>query len=499
MSTALPNNLHHAPTLLHEVLELRNQVRSEGVRTFERWSGGIERRAFCAGALNLACYLALRRRDLRDIQLALTTWGLSSLGRSEGRVLPSLDALVANLERIVAPTYQPATQHPPLRHFLRGERALRENTAAIFGAPQRARDVRIMVTLPSEAARDPLLVRDLVARGMDCARINCAHDHPEAWARMIAHVRAAEAETGHHCKIHMDLAGPKARTGQVIASGKLKIGDRVLLTRTPPTPHPDHDFQTECMLTEALDQVQIGHRVWIDDGQISTAVESITPEGVLLRVLHTEPDGQKLRAEKGVNFPDTDLQLDPLTADDLATLDFVAHNADLIGYSFVQSAEDVAHLQAELTRRLGKAAARHLALVAKIETKRAVNNMPEIIVQGASHQPLAIMIARGDLAVEIGFERLAEIQEELLWLCEAAHVPVIWATQVLERYVKKGTPSRAEMTDAAMAARAECVMLNKGAYIAQGVTLLDDVLTRMQGHQFKKTPRLRALRSWADL
>jgi pyruvate kinase len=106
------------------------------------------------------------------------------------------------------------------------------------------------------------------------------------------------------------------------------------------------------------------------------------------------------------------------------------------------------------------------------------------------------MIARGDLAAEIGFERLAEMQEEILWICEAAHVPVIWATQVLEGLVKNGIPSRGEMTDAAMAARAECVMLNKGPAVATAVELLDGLLTRMDGHVFKKTPTLRALKSW---
>jgi pyruvate kinase len=98
--------------------------------------------------------------------------------------------------------------------------------------------------------------------------------------------------------------------------------------------------------------------------------------------------------------------------------------------------------------------------------------------------------------VEIGYQRLAEMQEEILWLSEAAHVPVIWATQVLEGLVKNGTPSRGEITDAAMSERAECVMLNKGPFVTGAVTILDDVLTRMQAHQLKKTPQLRALHSW---
>jgi pyruvate kinase len=104
------------------------------------------------------------------------------------------------------------------------------------------------------------------------------------------------------------------------------------------------------------------------------------------------------------------------------------------------------------------------------------------------------MIARGDLAVECGFERLAEAQEEILWICEAAHIPTIWATQVLENLAKEGIPSRAEITDAAMGHRAECVMLNKGPYVARAVAVLDDILSRMQAHQAKKRAMLRHLR-----
>ena len=108
------------------------------------------------------------------------------------------------------------------------------------------------------------------------------------------------------------------------------------------------------------------------------------------------------------------------------------------------------------------------------------------------------MIARGDLAVELGFERVAEIQEEILWLCEAAQIPAIWATQVLDTLARTGVPSRAEVTDAAAAVGAECVMLNKGPNLAAGVATLDRLLKRMGEDQVKKTPTLRALRSWPE-
>jgi pyruvate kinase len=202
-----------------------------------------------------------------------------------------------------------------------------------------------------------------------------------------------------------------------------------------------------------------------------------------------------VRSDKGLNFPGTELNISPLTAKDLRDLDFVARHADIVGYSFVQEAADIERLQQELRQRQAEPG-QPLAVIAKIETPRAVRNLPGVIVQAAGKQPLGVMIARGDLAVEIGYERLAEIQEEMLWVCEAAHIPVIWATQVLESFVSDGTPSRAEMTDAAMAERAECVMLNKGPHVGEAVTILDGVFTRMQDHQIKKTSQLRALRMW---
>jgi pyruvate kinase len=107
------------------------------------------------------------------------------------------------------------------------------------------------------------------------------------------------------------------------------------------------------------------------------------------------------------------------------------------------------------------------------------------------------MIARGDLAVEVGFARLSEMQEEILWLCEAAHTPVIWATQVLDQLLREGVASRPEATDAAMGQRADCVMLNKGRFLLEGVRFLRDVLGRMERHQSKKFARLARLRAWS--
>lgn len=536
---AEPLNHSNPHFLLSTLQELRQNVEREGQITFNQWRSHIHRSDFIGSALNLAQYLALRRYDLRSLQAALIPWGLSSLGRIEPRVIPTLDAVIATLEMICG--FDVGTHNrPSIEAFMEGSNLLRQHTTTLFGTAPTHRHVRIMVTLPTEAASNYTMVRELIRRGANCLRINCAHDTPEDWAKMIGHIRTAEQETGLSCKVMMDLAGPKIRTGSVLLPPQRERvfhGDTIILRRnhSPSLHHSTVDttqegthctllsdqsgegtepttacaidqstsdrFQTTCTIPEILDLLTPNTPVYIDDGKIRTRVIDINysfgngESGVLLQVTQVSPKGVKLKPEKGLNFPQTTLPFCSLTAKDLVDLDFVAANADIIGYSFVQQASDIELLQQELDKRLGNRA-NQPAIVAKIETAIAVSNLPELIIHAAGKQSFGVMIARGDLAVEIGYQRLAEIQEEILWLCEAAHVPVIWATQVLESLVKKGAPSRGEMTDAAMAERAECVMLNKGPFIAEAITILDDVLTRMETHQMKKTPQLRALRSW---
>jgi pyruvate kinase len=295
----------------------------------------------------------------------------------------------------------------------------------------------------------------------------------------------------------MDLQGPKIRTREVLTPKdrkKVMAGDTILLTFGAPEENKKFPFQASCAMPEVLKQVLAGARVSIKDGLIVGQVVEVIPTGLVVSVSRTPPEGQPLEVEKGINFPGTPIKVSPLTAEDLTDLDFVAVNADMVGYSFVQRPEDVALLQAEIAQR--RAGRPPIGIVAKIETNLGFARLPEIIVQGAGGNPFAVMIARGDLAVEIGYERLSEVQEEILWVCEAAYVPVIWATQVLESLVKKGMPSRGEFTDAAMGNRAECVMLNKGQFIAEGITVLDNVLRRMEAHMVKKSPQLRALSAW---
>jgi pyruvate kinase len=208
-----------------------------------------------------------------------------------------------------------------------------------------------------------------------------------------------------------------------------------------------------------------------------------------VRITQAAAAGSRLGSEKGINLPDTALNTPSLTAKDLADLKFAARHADIIGMSFVRTVADIEQLWV----RLDELGAANVGTVLKIENREAFENLPRLLLSALTRPPAGVMVARGDLAIELGFERLAEVQEQILWLCEAAHVPVIWATQVLDTMARSGTPSRAEVTDAVMSGRAECVMLNKGPYMADVLRLLTDILKRMSAHQSKKRSLLRPL------
>jgi pyruvate kinase len=483
----------------HEVSGLLRDVRADAAEIQRRWNADIGREVFRSSMANLASYLALRRRDLRALQRQLMPYGLSSIGRIESRVLASLETVSVTLARLVG---RPSGPRPSAATFFAGEQRLEEAAREVFGPLAKDHAVALLVTCPTEAADEPGFMRDLVARGVEAVRINCAHDDAAAWERMIGHLREAETGTGRRTRVLMDLAGPKIRTGEIHRPedrGRIMEDDHIVLVPPGGLVGPAIEaapFGAECTLAEAFASAHPGERLFIDDGKIGATIETVAADRIVARVFATAgEEGVRLKPEKGLNFPDTKLECVALTDKDRADLPFIAAHADGVEYSFVQSRADVVLLQEELARLRPKDW-RSLSLVLKIETPHAVRSLPEMVVQAASQQPTGVMIARGDLAVEIGFARLAEMQEEILWICEAAQVPVIWATQVMEHLVKKGVPSRGEMTDAAMSARAECVMLNKGPYLLRAIDELDALFVRMGAHQHKKTHRLRALSSW---
>lgn len=461
---------------------------------------------------NFIRYLKLRTFELRKIQEELSAMGLSSIGHSERYVLANIENILYFLHLYQGKKFRgkyDLGEHPV--NYFQSNTVLESNTTRLLGKSNQSLNTRIMVTLPSESATDYKMVKSLIDQGIEVARINCSHDRPEDWRKMIGHVHQACREVGHECKIFMDLPGPKMRTGEVKLKRKKKKKKPVDYISLHTGDHL-HVYQKAIMGRDAqyssagemiaparvsiasmiqFEDLNPGESIWFDDGKICGKIRSITTEYLDVEIIRaTRNKGSKLRAEKGINLPDSRLNLPSLSPDDLNFLPVLIELADIIGYSFVRKASDVLALQRKL-EEYGKS---DIGLVLKIENRDAFENLPELLITAMRNPNIGVMIARGDLAVELGAERISEVQEQILWLCEAAFIPNIWATQVLEKLSKEGVATRAEITDASMAARAECVMLNKGENMLETVSILSSILHRMEAHQYKKKGTLRALR-----
>ena len=204
----------------------------------------------------------------------------------------------------------------------------------------------------------------------------------------------------------------------------LTVGDTLILTRDlSPGALPQEDPATGktfpprigCTLPQIFEGVKAGQPIWFDDGHLGGIIREIHQDQLHVEITQTAPGGGWLGSDKGINLPETALSLSALTEKDIADLRFVAANADMVGYSFVRSADDMKQLHAQLQQCGGD----HLGIVLKIETRQAFQNLPELLLAAMKGRCVGVMIARGDLAVECGYERLAEVQEEILWICEA--------------------------------------------------------------------------------
>lgn len=557
-------------------------------------------------AINLIHYMALRSHNNYDLQKELRTLGLPGLDNVEAHVMRSLLAIKSILNHLLGNNIY--AHRKGTISIIKSSKIINSNTRSLFGFKSKKRRTRIMVTMPSTASDDQIFVNDLISSGMNCARINCAHDDENTWKQIINNIKSASSKKKKSVKIMMDLGGPKLRTGAIVAGpqvlhispekdaignivnpvkiwlapadiaapgktksitipieeiwlSKIKRDDKISFTDSrgkkciidvhgredagrwascsksayivpgtsftlikenkhgeklfnigelPPIEqtiilntgdifkiHKDSyagepaEFDNQgniikpahisCTLPEIFQYVKPGEPIMFDDGKIEGKIEEVDDEEIVVRITHAKNNGGKLKSDKGINLPESHMNISGLTTKDKHDLPFVAQYADAVNFSFVNSKEDVQEL-IDLLEQLNS----KIGIILKIETRKGFNNLPAILLTAMQNYPIGVMIARGDLAVETGWKNIANIQEEILRVCEAAHIPDIWATQVLENLAKKGTPSRAEITDAAASQRAECVMLNKGAYIKKTIKLLDKILRQMQSFQDKK-------------
>ena len=474
---------------------------------------------------NLLSYIALREHDLSNLQLKLGEEGLSSLGRLESQVVVSIEKVIRNLG---LPPHETACLCKPT--FTDARLSLAKRSQLLLGRAREGRKTRIMVTLDSSNTHQPELLEQLLRSGMDIARINCAHDSRKEWKMLIDAIRNAEERLiqrgqgiGRRCRIIMDLAGPKIRTGSMEtevrplkisvpkdSQGKpirfvegfldsevnqtervanligvpptfvisipqkqsadlatLKLGEkisfkdsrdrfrtmivleiitptriRVGLDRTvylkeglelhgdlsgssftvgPIKPQPiellvkagdvlrpyktngilghkataDKPAGVTCTLPEVLQQVQPRQRVFIDDGKIGAIVTSSNEDYIELEITSPVDSTSKIRPEKGLNFPDSALNVPAITSEDINNLDFVVKHATAVALSFVHRPEDLY----DLRNALDKIGHSDIGIVAKIETADAIHSLAHILIAGLELPKFGILIARGNLTV----------------------------------------------------------------------------------------------------
>ena len=568
------------------------------------------------GAENVVDYAYLRGHDHSKLQAALSRVGATRLSTTE----PCVRARIQAAHNVVSSIQGKEMKYSfaEINHKMaQADDLLEEHSELLLGTSPNESPALIMVTLPAEAAEDYELVLGFAQAGMDLARINCAHDGPEVWKKMIANVRRAEKEIGHKLDISMDLAGPKIRTAGIadgpavgrarvtrdeagvvltrsklwitrkpyttdtaqppvpeglpgrpalpvqvdagwfdrltvgaqimvhdtrgsrryftvtdltpdgalaqgernayIADGtllecvyertrvsgiptttrklRLEAGDKLILT----TDQSDADLELPgvpkigCTLPVAVTAIKVGEEVLFDDGAIASHAISVDKRGeeteVTLEIDRTKVGGANLAAYKGINLPDTELPLPSLTEEDEENLKVIGEYADMAAVSFIRTPEDVAYVLERMPRE-------DLGLLLKIETIPGFENLPLVLLEGLQHERFGVMIARGDLAVELGFARMAEVPQQIQAVAEAAHIPTVMATQILENLAKNGLPSRAEITDAAVALRSECVMLNKGPHITDAIKILDKMAKKLGKSQRKNRIMLRHIHSW---
>ncbi|XP_024959599.1 plastidial pyruvate kinase 4, chloroplastic [Cynara cardunculus var. scolymus] len=597
----------------------------------EQWNASrlkLCHRRHATSAANLIHYLALRSLDVDQLKDDLSSVGLLNLETINPYVIASLSAgiqMLENLksssldgdERVDGIANDKSSKNYSNSKFTIGMMTNRANSNRdiLIGPPQDER-THIMVTVGEEAIANETFINDIIKTGATIIRINCAHGDPSVWSEIIRRAKVNSQMLEKSCRILMDLAGPKLRTGRMkagpcvmkISPKKSAIGNVINSAQVwlapegagPPPAHVSPDvvlyvdskefltklevgdtvrfsdargkqrslmiskkfpvftgvgFMADCTKTAYVqtgtelyikgnkkkssigfvvdvpptesfirlkvgdllvitrdssneqqqstssmvgtpritcssgylfDSVKPGEPIAFDDGKIWGVIKGTSISEIVVSITYAGPRGTKLGPEKSINIPESKIQYEGLTSKDIMDLDFVATNADIVGISFVRDAHDIVVLRQELEKRKLK----HLGIVLKIETKDGVKNLPIMLLEAMKlPNPLGVMIARGDLAVECGWEMMADIQEQILSICNAAHVPVIWATQVLESLVKTGVPTRAEITDVACGRRASCIMLNKGKHILEAIATLDTILKNSRSTKVKPEVR----------
>ena len=336
---------------------------------------------------------------------------------------------------------------------------------------------KIVATL-GPASRDPAVIRKMVEAGADIFRLNFSHGTHDEHTAALETIRAIAKETGRHLAVLQDLCGPKIRLGDIPGDVvECDYSSEFCLTADPKGNGDPH--QLTCTYKTLTDDLDVGQSVLFADGTVAMEVIDRSPGRARLKV--TLPG--RIRSHQGINVPSAALSVSALTDKDLEDLDWTArHQVAYVGLSFVRKVEDISRLRAELDRRGSRA-----RIVAKIEKPQAVANLEAIVAEAD-----AVMVARGDLGVEIDVFRVPAVQKQIIATCHKARIPVITATQMLNSMESSSRPTRAEASDVfnAVLDGTDAVMLSGetaiGQYPVESVAIMSQIAHEAEDLMFSE-------------
>ncbi len=330
---------------------------------------------------------------------------------------------------------------------------------------------KIVATL-GPACESKEILRKMILSGVNVFRINFSHATPNDVTERIKAIRELNKELGFHVAILADLQGPKLRVGEMEKGVKLKKGDLFTFTTQKTIGNKERAFMTYKRFPQ---DVKVGEKILVDDGKLLFSVlKSNQTDTVLTKVLR----GGKLKSKKGVNLPNTFISLPALTKKDKKDVDLaIQQEVDWIALSFVRTGEDVLALRNYLDERCSY----KIPIIAKIEKPEALQNINDIMLKSDG-----LMVARGDLGVEVPMEKVPLIQKELVEAAKKAHKPVIIATQMMETMINNQVPTRAEVNDVANSIMdgADAVMLSGetsvGAYPVEVIKQMRSIIESVE-------------------
>ena len=351
------------------------------------------------------------------------------------------------------------------------------------------RRTKIVCTL-GPASSTPEQIEQLAAAGMNVARLNMSHGDHASHLEVIRIVQQLNARLPHPIALLLDLRGPAIRTGDRHGRLSMEVGQEFYITVGPTASPEERTIRVD--YPDLVQQLKVGDRITVDNGLINLEVREVREQDLRCRVR----DGGVLGSRRHINLPGVRINLPSITEQDVADIRFAAeHDVDFLAVSFVRSAEAV-H---DARRVAAEAGGRHMRVIAKIENQEGLDNL-DAIIDAAD----GIMVARGDLGVEVEYEMLPAAQRDMVRRCAIAGKPVIVATHLLESMIDNPMPTRAEVTDVANAVyeQADAVMLSgetaTGKYPVRCVTVLDRIARRIEQERGLELHRERQPRSVRD-